>query len=92
MQFEDKRPASAGQAPCYVSERAVTSTVKLTSRYWCTITAGPAAFLVEWHPDIPPPRSLGKGALQRYRTARDKLLRQLGEMIGGSVGVIEVWP
>ena len=68
------------------SEWACTKQVRLSSRYSVTMTAGPAGFICEWEPDVP--NDLTKAELRRYRKARDELVAQIGERLGGSVLIV----
>jgi hypothetical protein len=71
-------------------EWAVTKTTRLSKRYSVDLTLGPGGFCCEWSPHTPAPRSLTGKEVARYRRARDALVAEVSERIGGSVLVVEV--
>jgi hypothetical protein len=62
-------------------EWAIERTAQITKTLRVHMTAGPGGFTSEWDPAMP--RSLTPAQLNRYRHARDQLLREVGERMGG---------
>ena len=69
-------------------EWAIERTVQIAKGLRARMTAGPGGFTCEWDPATP--RGLTKAQIGRYRRARDQLLHEVGERLGGSVLVLEV--
>ena len=65
-----------------VGRRVVTITMPPTKRGEVRST------VIEWEPDVPP--RLSKRELRQYRAGRNAALRELAEVIGGSILVIDV--
>jgi hypothetical protein len=51
------------------------------------MTAGPGGFVCQWSPDVP--QRLTHSEQRRYRRARNDLLAEVAQRMGGGVLVIE---
>jgi hypothetical protein len=73
--------------PPIKAEWTIERTAKITGSLRVHMTAGPGGFTCEWDPAAP--RSLTPAQLGRYRNARNQLLNEVGERMGGDILIIE---
>ena len=69
------------------TDKVVTKSFRLSKRLSVSVTAGLGGMTVEWTPVMP--AKLTAKELDRYRQARNEMLRRVAEMVGGSVAVVE---
>jgi hypothetical protein len=67
---------------------AITRTVQINRTLEVVMSAGPLGFVCEWAPDRP--RKLNRKEIRRYRSARNALLSEVAERLGGNVLVVEL--
>ncbi|MBI4183709.1 MAG: hypothetical protein HY521_06905 [Proteobacteria bacterium] len=65
-----------------VGERTVTLTMPRPK------VGGLVCMAVEWSPTVP--RRLSRRELRQYRAGRDAALAEVGRVLGGPVGVVEI--
>ena len=69
------------------TDKTASKTFRLSKRLSVEITVGAGGLTCEWDPDMP--AKLTAKELDRYRKARNEMLRRLAELVGGSVVVVE---
>jgi hypothetical protein len=67
---------------------AITRTVRISRTLSVEMTAGPGGFVCEWLRDRP--RRLSRKEIKKYRNARNALLGEVAERLGGNVLVVEI--
>ena len=71
------------------AEWAIRRFVEIGPDLAVELTCGPSGFCAEWVPDMPR-RRLNKQEMRNYRAARDRLLSEVAERLGGNVLVVEI--
>ena len=69
---------------------AIERRITLSRNLAVTLTIGPHGAVAEWDPDFP--HSLSPTELRRYRTGRDRLVRQVAAHMGGRAIIGELGP
>ena len=67
---------------------ASTKTVRLSRRLSVTITVSRLGMVCEWSPGMP--NKLTPKELARYRVARDAVVSEAAERLGGSALIVEL--
>jgi hypothetical protein len=69
------------------AEWAITRRIRLSATLSCDLTVGPGGAVCEWIGGHP--RQLSPAQQRKYRTERNKLLRDVAGHLGGNVLLVE---
>jgi hypothetical protein len=71
------------------TDKTVTRTGKLSSRYTVTITIGSLGMTCEWEPKQPEYSEMTSKEIRTYRTIRDQTVAEFAAILNGNILIIE---